>query len=50
MVLTGWIWFTFKTFKFKTLGLCPKPRKLLKKFDQNFDFHFGFDFDFELNV
>ena len=24
--------------KIKTLGLCPKPRKLLKKFDQNFIF------------
>jgi hypothetical protein len=26
-----------KRMKVKTLGLCPKPCKLLKKFDQNFD-------------
>ena len=24
----------------KTLGLCPKPRELLKKFDQNFNLGF----------
>ena len=41
--LIGWsaqvaiqIPFLYRRGFFKTLGLCPKPRKLLKKFDQNF--------------